>query len=141
MEDWIDRSTAGRRFDSVLFGSFGAMALLLAAAGLYGTLLYTVGQRRRELGIRIALGAARRRVERQVVTQGVVLAVLGSALGLFGAWATGRVLESRLYDIEATDPTTLVSAVAALLLVSVLASWLPARRASGVDPMGVLREE
>ncbi|MFC1660975.1 ABC transporter permease [Gemmatimonadota bacterium] len=141
MEEWIDRSTAGRRFDSVLFGAFGAMALFLAAAGLYGTLLYTVGQRRRELGIRIALGAARTRVERQVVTQGIVLALLGSALGLFGAWAAGRLLESRLYDLEATDPMTLLGAVAVLLVASVLASWLPARRAARVDPMGVLREE
>jgi predicted permease len=141
MDDWIDRSNAGRRFESALFGSFGTLALLLAAAGLYGTLLYTVGQRRRELGIRMALGAARRRVERQVVTQGLVLAVLGSIVGIAGAWATGRFLESRLFQLEANDPSTLIGAVLVLLGASVFASWFPARRAAGVDPMKVLREE
>jgi hypothetical protein len=141
MDDWIDRSNAGRRFESALFGAFGTLALLLAAAGLYGTLLYTVGQRRRELGIRMALGAARRSVERQVVTQGLVLALLGSVVGVAGAWATGRFLESRLFQLEASDPSTLVGAVLVLLGASAFASWFPARRAAGVDPMKVLREE
>jgi putative ABC transport system permease protein len=141
MEEWVDRSTAGRRFDGVLFGSFGAFALILAGAGLYGTLLYTVGQRRRELGIRMALGAARNRVQRQVVSQGLALAVLGSVVGLAGAWGVGRFLESRLFEVNATDPSTLAGAVGALLVVAALASWFPARRASRVDPMQVLREE
>ena len=141
MDDWIDRSTAGRRFDSVLFGAFGVMALILAAAGLYGTLLYTVGQQRRELGIRLALGAARGSVERRIVTKGLVLALLGSVLGLGGAWATGRFLASRLYDLEPTDPSTLASAVVVLLLISVVASWLPARRAGRTDPLETLRVE
>jgi ABC-type antimicrobial peptide transport system permease subunit len=141
MEDWIERSTAGRRFDGALFGSFGAMALILAAAGLYGTLLCTVGQRRRELGIRMALGAARMRVQRQVVLQGLVLTVLGCMLGLGATWGVGRLLESRLFGLDSTDPSTLVSAVAVLLGGAILASWLPARRASRVDPIEVLREE
>jgi ABC-type lipoprotein release transport system permease subunit len=89
----------------------------------------------------MALGAARRRVERQVVTQGLVLAVLGSVLGVAGAWATGRFLESRLFQLESDDPSTLVGAVLLLLGASALASWFPARRAAGVDPMKVLREE
>ncbi len=141
MEEWVERSTAGRRFDGVLFGSFGAVALILAAAGLYGTLLYTVGQRRRELGIRMALGAARFRVQRQVVSQGLILAILGCLGGLAGAWGVGRFLESRLFELDATDPATLVTAVGVLLAAAVLASWLPARRASRVDPIQVLREE
>jgi len=141
MKDWVEASTAGRRFDSVLFGGFGVMGLLLAAAGLYGTLLYTVGQRRRELGIRMALGAARNRVQRQVVSQGMALAVVGCVLGLGGAWMLGRFLESRLYEIRGGDPGALGSAVAVLLTVALMASWFPARRASRVDPMEVLREE
>jgi ABC-type antimicrobial peptide transport system permease subunit len=141
MEEWIERSTAGRRFDGALLGSFGALALILAAAGLYGTLLYTVGQRRRELGVRMALGAARKRVQRQVVSQGLVLAVLGCVVGLGAAWGVGRFLESRLFGLDSTDPITLATAVAVLLLAAGLASWLPARRASRVDPMEVLREE
>jgi predicted permease len=141
MEDWIEESTAGRRFDSVLFGSFGILAIVLAAAGLYGTLLYAVGQRRREMGIRLALGAGRGGVERAVVAKGFFLALVGAVLGVGGAWGTGRFLESRLYELSASDPTALGGAVAVLLAVSVLASWLPARRAGRVDPMEVLREE
>jgi predicted permease len=141
MEEWVELSTSGRRFDSALFATFGGMALFLAGAGLYGTLLYTVGQRRRELGIRMALGAARKRVQRQVVSQGIVLTVLGCVVGLGGAWGLGRFLESRLYELNARDPATLVGAVAVLLLAAGLASWFPARRASRVDPIEVLREE
>jgi predicted permease len=141
MEDWIERSTARRRFDSALFGTFGILALLLAAAGLYGTLLFTVGQRRRELGIRIALGAGRGSVEWGVVSKGVTLAVLGSGIGLFGSWGVGRFIESRLFGLEPSDPGTLLGAVAVLMMAAVLASWLPARRAAQVDPMEVLREE
>jgi ABC-type antimicrobial peptide transport system permease subunit len=141
MADWLQRATAGRRFDGVLFGSFGAMALILAAAGLYGTLLYTVGQRRRELGVRMALGAARTRVQRQVVNQGLVLALVGCVFGLGAAWGVGRLLESRLFGLSPTDPLTLMGTVGVLLSATLLASWLPARRASRVDPMDVLREE
>ncbi|MGW8268531.1 MAG: FtsX-like permease family protein, partial [Longimicrobiales bacterium] len=141
MDDWIERSTAGRRFDSALFGAFGVLALILAAAGLYGTLLYAVGQQRRELGIRLALGAGRGSVERTVVRRGLGLAVLGSILGLAGAWATGRFLESRLYNLEPNDPVTLGASVAVLLLVAALASWLPARHAGRTDPLETSRVE
>jgi hypothetical protein len=141
MEEWIDRSTASRRFDSVLFGAFGFLALLLAAAGLYGTLLYSVGERRRELGIRLALGAARSEVVRRVVLRGVALASVGSALGLVGAWFVGCALESKLYGLDPHDPRTLALAVGVLLATALLASWLPARRAGGTDPLLTLREE
>jgi len=141
MGEWADRSTSGRRFDSVLFAAFGGMALFLAGAGLYGTLLYTVSQRRRELGIRMALGAARIRVQRQVVTQGLTLSVLGCGIGLAGAWGAGRFLESRLFELGATDPGTLAAAVGILLAVAAFASWFPAQRASRVDPIQVLRDE
>lgn len=141
MEEWVERSTAGRRFDSVLFGAFGIVALILAAAGLYGTLLYAVGQEKRELGIRLALGAPRGTVVGRVVTRGLTLAALGSSLGLGGAWATGRFLESRLYNLEPTDPGTLLTSVSVLLLAAALASWLPARRAGRTDPMETLKAE
>ena len=141
MEEWLDRSTAGRRFDSALFGAFGVVALLLAAAGLYGTLLYNVRQRRKELGIRLALGAARSSVERRVVGRGVRLAAMGSALGLGGTWVAGRFLESRLYDVPTTDPLTLASATLVLLATAALASWLPARRAGRTDPIETLKAE
>jgi putative ABC transport system permease protein len=141
MADWVDQSTATRRFDSVLFGAFGVMALILAAAGLYGTLLYSVGQQRRELGIRLALGAGRGSVERQVVARGLILATLGSAVGLGGAWAAGRFLESRLYNLAPNDPATLFAVVAVLLLVSAVSSWLPARRAGRTDPLETLKAE
>lgn len=141
MEEWIGMSTAGRRFDSVLFGSFGVLALVLAAAGLYGTLLYSVGQRRRELGIRLALGAGRGSVQRDVVTRGLLLTLVGVLLGLAGAWAAGRFLESRLHGREPTDPGALLAATAVLLAVAVLASWLPARRAARTDPLETLKAE
>jgi predicted permease len=141
MEEWVDRSTASRRFDSALFGAFGIMALILAAAGLYGTLLYSVGQQRRELGIRLALGAGRGSVERRVVVKGLTLATLGSVLGVGGAWSTGRFLESRLYNLAPNDPATLISAVALLLLVATVSSWLPARRAGRTDPLETLKAE
>ena len=141
MDEWVELSTAGRRFDSALFGSFGVLALILAAAGLYGTLLYAVGQQRREWGIRLALGAARGSVEWSVVRRGFTLAAVGTVLGLAGTWATGRFLESRLYNLEPTDPGTLVVAAAVLLGAAVAASWLPARRAGRTDPVETLKAE
>ena len=137
----MERSTASRRFDSVLFGAFGALALLLAAAGLYGTLLYSVGERRRELGIRLALGAPASELVRRVVLRGVALASAGSALGLVGAWLVGRALESKLYGLDAHDPGTLALAAGVLLATTLVASWLPARRAGGTDPVLTLKAE
>lgn len=139
--DRIDESTAARRFDSVLFGTFGVVALLLAGAGLYGTLVYNVGRRRREMGIRMALGAARKTVEAQILGSGVRVVVVGIALGLIGAWATTRFLESRVWGVDTTDPTAVIGATVILLIVASLASWLPARRAGRIDPVETLRAE
>jgi putative ABC transport system permease protein len=141
MVEWVGMSTAGRRFDSVLFATFGVLALLLASAGLYGTLLYSVGEQRQELGIRLALGAGRTRVQRRVVGRGLGLAVVGAVLGLGGTWLVGRYLESRLYGMLPTDPATLGSAVVVLLAAAALASWMPARRASRTDPLQTLKAE
>ena len=141
MQAAVDASTAGRRFDSVIFGTFGALALLLAAGGLYGTLLYVAGQRRRELGIRLALGASRGRIEAQVLRAGVGLAVVGVTLGLGAAWMTNRLLESRIWGVGRGDPVSLAGAALVLLVTAVLASWIPARRAGRVDPLETLRIE
>lgn len=139
MEDWIVGSTSGRRFDSAVFGAFGLAGLLLAAAGLYGTLLYNVRQQRRELGIRMALGAGRAQVEREVVGRGVRLALAGSVIGMLGAVWVGRRLEERLFEVEAADPVALGGAALVLLAAAALASWLPARRAGRTDPLQTLK--
>lgn len=141
MRDWAAGATARARFEAILFTTFGAVALLLVAGGLYGTLLYTVGRRRRELGIRLALGDAPARLERRVLTGGVITAAFGSAVGLVGAWAFGRFLESRLFGVHASDPLTLAGAAALLLAVAAAASWVPGRRAARTDPMEALRVE
>ncbi len=141
MDDWIARSSAARRLASLLLSAFGVVALVLAAAGLYGTLLYAVGQKRKELGIRMALGADRRSIESRVVLRGFVLAVIGSAAGAVIAWWLGRLLESFLFGVTATDPLALAGSALALLGTAVFASWLPARRAGRVDPLETLRAE
>ena len=141
MEEWIDDSMAGRRFDSAIFAAFGFAALFLAAAGLYGTLLYNVRQQRRELGIRLALGAARERVERHVVGGGLRLALGGATLGILASLWVGRMLEDRLYEVGGSDPAALFGSAALLLGAAVLASWLPARRAGRTDPLETLKAE
>ncbi len=120
---------------------FGTVALLLVAGGLYGTLLYSVGRRRRELGIRLALGDAPGRLERRLLWQGVRTAAIGAVLGLIGAWASGKLIEQRLFGVEAGDPRTLTGALLVMLGVTIAASWLPARRAAGTDPMEALRTD
>ena len=132
---------ASRRFDVWLLGSFAAAALLLAAIGIYGLLAYAVGQRRRELGIRLALGASRGDVMSQVVGDGIRLAVAGIVIGVVIALAITRLLSALLYGVGASDPMTFVGVVALLALVSLVASYLPARRAARVDPMVALRYE
>jgi len=141
MQEAVDASTAGRRFESLIFGAFASVALLLAAGGLYGTLLYMAGQRRRELGIRVALGASRRRIESAMLRVGLGLGLVGVTLGLGGAWMSNRLLESRIWGVERGDPWALGGAAALLLVTAVVASWLPARRAGRVDPLETLRVE
>jgi predicted permease len=141
MREAVDASTALRRFESVVFGAFGVIALLLAAGGLYGTLLYVAGQRRRELGIRLALGATRAHIQAQVLRAGVTLAVVGLLVGLAGAWAATRLLESLVWGVGRGDPWALGGATVLLLGTAALASWLPARRAGRVDPVETLRAE
>jgi predicted permease len=137
----IGDSTANRRFNRNLFVCFAATALALALIGLYGVLAFNVSQRTREVGIRVALGAQRVDILRRVVGRGLALVVPGAALGLFGAWALSRVLQSQLFGVAATDAPTYVLCPSVLLLASLVACVVPARRAARVDPMVALRCE
>ena len=121
--------------------AFGGLALALAALGLYGVLAYTVAQRTQELGVRIALGAMPRDVFALVVRQGLSVAAMGIALGAVLALAAGRVLASLLYGVSPYDPLVLASAALVLLGAAAVASWVPARRATMVDPVVALRSE
>jgi predicted permease len=140
LESRLDRSTAQRRFNALLMGLFAGLALLLAAVGLYGVVASSVTERTREIGLRVALGAAPRDVTLGVVRQGLRLVASGVALGLVAALALARLLSSLLYGISPSDPSTLAGVTLVLGASALLASWLPAQRASRLDPLAALRE-
>jgi putative ABC transport system permease protein len=129
------------RFTMMLLVTFTIVALVLAAVGLYGVMTYTVAQRTREIGIRIALGATRRRIARAVVSQGVLLAATGVLIGLAGAWWATKLLTKMLYGIAPTDPLSFSIGAALLLATAVLACVVPTRRAIRVDPVIAMRAE
>jgi putative ABC transport system permease protein len=120
---------------------FGGVALLMATIGLFGLISYAVSQRTRELGIRLALGATKRDVLRLIIGQGVKLALAGLALGLAGSFALMRMLKTMLFGVSAADPLTFTASALLLLLVALLACWIPARRATKVDPLVALKYE
>ena len=141
MEGWIAEAVSGQRSTASLFSLFAGLALLLGAVGIYGVISYSVAQRTRELGIRIALGARRPELLRMILSEGAKLALAGVAIGLLGALLLMQLLSSLLYGVGARDPVTYASVAALLVLVALIASYLPARRATRVDPIVALRYE
>jgi putative ABC transport system permease protein len=141
MEKLVDASVGQRKLSMILLGVFSGIAVLLASIGIYGVMSYSVTQRTRELGIRMALGAARSRVLALVVGQGMVLAGAGVAIGLLAATALTRFLSNQLYGVGATDPMTFTLVSVLLIGIALLATLVPAMRATRVDPVVALRDE
>ena len=141
MEDVVSRSTSRERFNMWLMTVFGASALLLAAIGIYGLMAYSVEQRTQEIGIRLALGAQASHVKNMVVFQGMRLAIVGLIIGLAASFGLVRLISSFLYGVTARDPLVFVAVPLMLAVVAFIAVWLPARRASRVDPIIALRYE
>ena len=141
MDQIVSTSLARQNFNTLLLTLFAAIALALAAIGIYGLISYAVEQRTQEIGIRVALGAARGQVLRMIVLDGAKLAAIGVAVGLAVAFGVTRLLASLLYGVKATDPLTLAGAAAAIGLVALAASYIPALRAAAVDPNQALRHE
>ena len=141
MDDIADANVSTPRFALFLVALFAGLALTLAAIGIYGVISYAVSQRTREFGLRMALGAQAGDVQRLVLRQGVKLALAGVGLGLVGALALGRVLWSLLYQVSAADPATFAAVAAVAIAVAALACYIPARRATAVDPAHALRSE
>jgi putative ABC transport system permease protein len=141
MEEIVASAVARQRFSMVLLGVFAGLALVLAAVGIYGVMSYSVAQRTREIGIRMALGARRGDVLRMTIGQGLKLVGAGVGLGLLAAVILTRVMSSLLFGISATDPLTFLSISLVLIGVAILASYVPALRATRIDPMLALRHE
>ena len=141
MERVVAESTARTAFTMLLLVIAAAVALLLGTVGLYGAISYVVSQRTREIGVRMALGAARGDVARLVLRQGLAVALAGVAVGLGAAAGVTRFLRALLFEVSPTDPMTFVAVPAILLAVAALAAWAPARRAASVDPLVALKEE
>src|SRR6185437_15255337 len=138
MADAIGAGTAQRRLTLIVLASFAAIALLLAALGLFGALSYSVKLRSREFGVRMALGADRGAIRRLVLRQGLVVAVAGVMIGVVGALALSRVMASMVFHVQPLDPGVLAGAVLFILLVGAAAAYLPAHRATAVDPRSIL---
>jgi ABC-type antimicrobial peptide transport system permease subunit len=141
MDEAVAASVAQPRFRTLLLGLFAAAATLIATCGLYGLMAYAVTQRRREIGVRMALGAGRREVLRLVLTRALRIVVAGLIVGLAGAAAVTRVLQTFLFGVTPTDPMAFALVTLLLLTVGLMAAWLPARRAAGIDPNVALRAE
>jgi putative ABC transport system permease protein len=141
MDEVVAASLASNRFNTVLLGLFAGLALVLAAVGVYGVVSYTVDQRTHEIGIRMALGAHRDDVLGLVLGQGMILVLIGLGLGLAGAFAATRQLASLVYGVSTNDPWTFAIVALVLAAVALAANFLPARRATRIDPLIALRQE
>ena len=141
MEDAISAANGGAHFYAILVAIFAALALVLAAVGVYGVMLYAVSQRTQEIGVRLALGASASQIFALVVGKSLKLALFGLVVGGVGAIAVGRALQRLLFGVQSSDPVTLALTAGLLAAVAVLASYLPARRAMRIDPMEALRVE
>jgi putative ABC transport system permease protein len=141
MDEVVARSTASPRFYLLLLGTFAAVALALAAVGIYGVMSYSVARRTNEIGIRMALGARPSDVLRLVMREAVTVTAAGAAAGLAAALALTRLMAGLLYGVAATDPATFAGVCVVLTLVALTATYLPARRATRVDPLTALRYE
>jgi putative ABC transport system permease protein len=139
MEERVARSVADRRFVMLVLTSFGGVALLLAAVGIYGVLSYSVARRTKEIGVRVALGARSSVVLGMIVSDSMRPVMWGALAGIAGALALSRVLRGLVYGVAVTDPLSFGSATVLLIVVALVASWIPARRASRVDPVIALR--
>jgi len=141
LQQIYNESMAQTQFVLVILGIAASVTLLLGLVGIYGVIAYIVSQRRREVGIRMALGAQGESVQRIFVARGLSLAAIGLVFGLIGAAALMRLLSSQLFGVSAFDPITYIAVTAGLGLVALVATWLPARQATRIDPMAALRAE
>jgi ABC-type antimicrobial peptide transport system permease subunit len=141
MDEVVSLSTARQRLNMLLMTAFGGSALLLAAIGIYGLMAYTVEQRTQEIGIRLALGAEATTVRSMVMRQGMSLALAGVVIGIGASWALSRLIESFLFGVKALDPIVFLTVPIVLSAVALLAVWLPANRASRLNPLDSLRYE
>jgi putative ABC transport system permease protein len=141
MDEHLSNSVAGRRFQMLLLGVFAAVALVIAVVGIYGVISYAVSGRTREIGIRMALGAQASDVLRMVIWQGMRLALIGVVLGGAVGLVLTRVMKNLLFEVSATDPATFAIIALLLIVVALIASYIPARRATKVDPLVALRNE
>jgi ABC-type antimicrobial peptide transport system permease subunit len=139
MDEWVSNNAAQPRLNAILLAVFAGVAMLIAAIGIYGVLAYSVNQRTREIGLRMALGSPRAQVLRLIVREGMTVGAIGIGAGLAGALVLSRVLASLVFDVPVRDPLTYVAVAAALAVVALAACVLPARKASRVDPMVALR--
>jgi predicted permease len=141
ISEFLEYSQGNARAPALLVGAFGLLALVLAAAGLFGVMAYNVSQRTREFGVRLAMGATRRGVEKMVLTQGIIIILIGMALGVPMALAASRVLAGFLFEVDPLDPWAFAAGVGILLAVGLLAGYLPARQAARADPCESLKAE
>ncbi len=141
MDQLVDRTISQRRFNMALLGSFAALALILSAVGLYGLISYKTAQRTQEIGVRMALGAQATDVLKLVIGQGIKLALIGTLIGMVGALAVTRLMRSLLFDVSEVDPVTFVVVPLSLTLVALIACWIPAWRATKIDPLVAIRYE